>query len=261
MIQENSNAITRRLEETQSMEILSEEEQIIAKEIKDSIVNQVILIGGPSGTGKSIATEKLLLNSNAVHISGDSYYHTAKYIKENEVTNFDNPGALEEDLFFKNLLQIFRGEETEIPIYSKEKNNRTGFKPVTPQKTIIIEGLYAISWYKKFLEKYKKYSIDETIKASFFYVDVDQGEREKTRKERDRKLGRTEEKLNKSWNEAKAGEKTYIEPDKYLDDVIYIYNSDITNKTTEITNHFVAEKIKEVTNIFEDEYADLFIPA
>lgn len=78
-------------------------------------------------------------------LSMDNYYRWKEYYKKHKL-NFDQPEALDLDLFFEHLEKLKSGEKVKIPEY----NFKTGqpiFDKITikPTKLIIIEWLFALN--------------------------------------------------------------------------------------------------------------------
>ena len=92
---------------------------------------KVLLVAGPSSSGKTTFTKKLcvqlqVVGFNPVMVSLDDYYlpHDQVPVDEYGKPDFEALEALDVDLLNKNLLQLFRGEETEFPIFDFKKGGR-----------------------------------------------------------------------------------------------------------------------------------------
>lgn len=59
--------------------------------------------------------------------------------------NWDSPNALDFDLAFEKVKGLLKYQDQEVPIYSFEKNARTGnFEKVKAQPIFIFEGILAL---------------------------------------------------------------------------------------------------------------------
>ena len=121
----------------------------------------VILVAWWTASGKTSAVAKKLNDffSDSQILSMDNYYKWKKFVEENNL-NFDQPEALDLDLFFKNLKDLKSGKTVKTPEYDF-KNSKPIFDKLTikPSKIIIIEWLFALNekiielWdYKIFVE-------------------------------------------------------------------------------------------------------------
>lgn len=109
----------------------------------------MIGIAGASCAGKtSLARQlRLQLPAGAVIVTLDSYYRdlSALDLADREKQNFDEPDALDWDLFLEHLGELARGREIEKPVYDFSAHTRAPqTEPVAPQDYILIEGLFAL---------------------------------------------------------------------------------------------------------------------
>ena len=116
---------------------------------------KLILIAGPSSSGKTTFAKKLViqlrvLGLNPVPISVDNYFKDRELTPRDEVGNFDleSIDALDLDLFNKHLLDLFAGAEIEVPHYDfasgKRKSSHTKLK--LPENAILIcEGIHCLN--------------------------------------------------------------------------------------------------------------------
>ncbi len=128
---------------------------MIADEICADREKRLILISGPSSSGKTTFAQRLLIQlkvngRNPVSVSLDNYF------VDREQTPLDGEGnynfealeALKLDLFNEDLIRLLKGEEVETPIF----NFRTGTTElegnlckVPEGEPIIIEGIHALN--------------------------------------------------------------------------------------------------------------------
>ncbi|MCK5674281.1 MAG: nucleoside kinase, partial [Spirochaetales bacterium] len=129
-------------------------------EIADSIALQrskvrVILVAGPSSSGKTTFTKKLsiqlrVMGFNPVSISLDNYYlpNTDTPRDEHGKPDFESLYALNIDLLNNHLLQLFDGKEVEIPIFDFKtgRPRETGTQlQLTKRNILLIEGIHGLN--------------------------------------------------------------------------------------------------------------------
>ena len=130
----------------------------IRKEISQSDKNMIVEIAGGSSSGKTNAVANMVKNvfgDEALILSMDDYYRGKKFMdveaKKGNVLNWDQPEALNLDLFLQHLIQLKSGKPIEKPIYDMKVGEPTITEKVFPKKIIIVEGLFALD------EKLKNY--------------------------------------------------------------------------------------------------------
>lgn len=143
--------------------------------IADTICNnpsiRLVLISGPSSSGKTTFAQRLLIQLRVngrkpVSVSLDNYFvdrvSTPRDI-DGEY-DFESLDALKLDLFNEHLARLIDGEEVEMPVYNF-KNGTTeehGIKiKVPPGEPIIIEGIHGLNdrltWKIPMINKFKIY--------------------------------------------------------------------------------------------------------
>ena len=169
----NNIVINGRIKEfIQLNEIRQNEDlQTIAYEIKTKIKElKLILIAGPSSSGKTTTSKKLSLylkslGINPFVISTDDYFKNRNETPKNEKGEyeFDILEAIDIEMFNDHLTKLLNGEEIIIPTYNfltgeKEfKNNPTTLKN---RDVIIIEGIHTLNEeLTKSIERKHKYKI------------------------------------------------------------------------------------------------------
>lgn len=142
----------------------------IADMIKERQTARIVLIAGPSSSGKTTFSKKLSiqLSVNAlrpVAISLDDYFIRRKDtpLDENGDYDFESIYALDLDLFNKQMTQLLAGEEIELPYYNFEtgereyRGNRISLKP---DDILVIEGIHGLNpELTKMIPEEKKFKI------------------------------------------------------------------------------------------------------
>ena len=113
--------------------------------------NIVVEIAGGSASGKNSAVAdmvKRVFGDEALILSADDYYRGKTFMdseaKKGNILNWDQPEALNLDLFQQHLAQLKSGQPIEKPIYDMRVSEPTSTEEVTPKKIIIVEGLFAL---------------------------------------------------------------------------------------------------------------------
>lgn len=120
-----------------------------------------IFIAGASASGKtklsSLLLDRLKANGgNHVLLKMDDYFHEIPdgvdidWFRKN--TNFDKQDMLKLDLLKEHLLALNRGDAIIKPIFDFNKNKCLSSEEIDPPDVIIVEGLFALHFAKKFLE-------------------------------------------------------------------------------------------------------------
>lgn len=176
---------------------------------------KVIGICGGSGSGKTTIVRKISeLVSDFVFIPQDSYYKSAEYISNANITafNFDHPDAFDNELIIKHLSSLKRGESIDLPTYDFVHHRRTSATThVSPKKVVIFEGIMV------FTNKAVRDLIDLKI-----FVDTPDDIRFIRRLVRDiRERGRTVDSVvDQYMNVVRPGHYEFIEPTKAYADII-----------------------------------------
>lgn len=127
----------------------------IADMIKAKIETRVVLIAGPSSSGKTTFANRLgvQLRVNGfipIRISLDDYFVNRDNtpVDENGELDFESIYSLDLKLFNEHLNRLLVGEEVEIPIYSFKKGEREWFGEklkLPPNGILIIEGIHGLN--------------------------------------------------------------------------------------------------------------------
>lgn len=116
---------------------------------------KVVLIAGPSSSGKTTFTKKLaiqlqVVGFNPIVVSLDDYYRPRHEVPLDEFGEKDLEalGALDVPLLNRNLIDLFDGKEAEIPIFDFKMGGRreNGRKLVLGDRSIILmEGIHGLN--------------------------------------------------------------------------------------------------------------------
>ncbi len=127
-------------------------------QIADSIMTtkkRVVLIAGPSSSGKTSFAQRLAVQLN-VHgikvttISTDDYFIDRNLVQKDEEGNylFEELEAVDVELFNSQLNAMLKGEEVDVPVYDfieGVKKFGTRKTQLLPNETIIIEGIHGLN--------------------------------------------------------------------------------------------------------------------
>ena len=176
---------------------------------------RLIGVSGGSGSGKSTVVRRIKEAVDAsVLISQDSYYKSAPFISNDNITayNFDHPDAFDMDLMVENLTDLKAGKPIMMPQYDFVHHCRMDeMVRVEPAKLIIIDGLMI------FYDKRIRDLLDLKL-----YVDTPPDIRFIRRLKRDiAERGRTVESVIEQYTEVvRPGHFSFIEPTKEYADLI-----------------------------------------
>ncbi|MCW8409092.1 uridine kinase [Legionella sp. PATHC035] len=118
-----------------------------------------VIIGGASGSGKTGLSSHLLnklkeTGTSAQILNMDDYYkecpkdvNLEDYRKN---TNFDTPDMLHLDLLITHIGELHQGKSITKPIFDFKTNSRIDEEQVDPSDVIILEGIFAQYFYKKY---------------------------------------------------------------------------------------------------------------
>ncbi|MGC8955453.1 MAG: nucleoside kinase [Fervidobacterium sp.] len=128
---------------------------MISEEIKSRKSVRLVLIAGPSSSGKTTFSKRLMVQLKAsglkpITISLDDYFVERERTPRDENGNYDFEAleALDVELFNRNLLDLFDGKEVEIPkfnfVLGKRESVGTKMK-IDKDQIIIIEGIHGLN--------------------------------------------------------------------------------------------------------------------
>lgn len=107
----------------------------------------IIGIAGGTGSGKTTVATKIVEKlpvGKAVMVQHDWYYrdNTHLTMEERKKLNYDEPGALENELLVEHLRALRAGRTVECPQYDFATHTRsTSSRRVTPHRIIVVEGI------------------------------------------------------------------------------------------------------------------------
>jgi uridine kinase len=128
---------------------------LIADKVKERKSAKIVLISGPSSSGKTTFSKRLgvhlqVLGFQTVEISLDNYFVDREFTPkdENGEYNFEALEALDIDFFNEQLYSLLQDQEIEMPVFDFKTGKRT-FKGnkirMTPKTILIIEGIHALN--------------------------------------------------------------------------------------------------------------------
>ena len=116
---------------------------------------RMVLISGPSSSGKTTSAKRLgiqlgVLGLNPVLISLDDYFVDREKTPLDAQGDYDYESlyALNLELFNKQLLQLFAGEEVELPRYNFQtgRSEMSGKRMrMEPNDVLVVEGIHALN--------------------------------------------------------------------------------------------------------------------
>lgn len=141
--------------------------------IADEIVERnakLVLIAGPSSSGKTTTSKRLavLLMACGLHphtISTDDYFvnRVDTPLDENGEYDFECIGAEDVDFFNKQMNQLLKGEQVELPRYDFMKGERVfegNMLQIGPDDVVILEGNHALNpLFSEQIPEEKKYRV------------------------------------------------------------------------------------------------------
>ncbi|MBQ6687044.1 MAG: nucleoside kinase [Bacilli bacterium] len=208
----------------------------VAEEIYEHPDKRIVLIAGPSSSGKTTTTKRLssylkMKGLDPICISVDDYFVDREKSPKDEFGNYDWEClmAIDLDYFNKQLMQLLNGEAVSTPEFNfitgkREKTNK--FIKLKENSIILIEGLHCLNddmtpgidskyKYKIYLSPFIPLNVDRHNYIST--VDL----RMIRRIIRDnRTRGHGVDKTIESWQSVRNGEEKYIFPYIHQADVI-----------------------------------------
>lgn len=224
-----------RIDETlQSMRLLEIARDIVDKKQKI----RVILISGPSSSGKTTTCNKLSMylrsfGMNPVMLSMDNFFldHKDKPRNEKGEYDFESIFALDLKLFDDQIKKLLEGEEVITPVFNFVTGEKAFTKPLKLQDNdfLIIEGIHGLNNdILSNIERSKKYKI---YISALTELNIDKHNRISTtdnrlirRIVRDNKTrGTGIEQTLEQWQKVREGEEQYVFP--YQDEADATINS------------------------------------
>jgi len=200
---------------------------------------KVIGICGGSGSGKTTIVRKISeLISDFVFLPQDSYYKSAEFISNTNITafNFDHPEAFDNELLIEHLTRLKNGQSIQMPRYDFVHHRReTETTLVEPKKLIIFEGIMI------YTDKRVRDLVDLKI-----FVDTPDDIRFIRRLSRDiKERGRTVDSVIEQYlNVVRPGHFEFIEPTKACADIIIPEGGHNENALSVLLS-FIRETVRE----------------
>ena len=240
----------------------------MASEILANKKIRIVTIAGPSSSGKTTLSKKmeLQLKTGGVEtlaISLDNYYigRANVPLDENGEKDFETIEALDLELLNKNLEELIKGEETELPLYdffTGERKNEVQKAKLSKDGIIIIEGIHGLNdrltSHIPRENKYKIYISCLTQTNMDMHNRIHTTDVRKIRRIVRDSLSRetTGEETLMMWNSIRRGEEKWIFP--FQEEADAIFNSSFTYELGVLKPYALKELIKvKVTSEQYDE--------
>lgn len=238
----------------------------IAEEItlnKDDI--KIILLSGPSSSGKTTTSKKLALylktlGLNPCPISLDDYFLNREDtpLDENGNPDFESLRAIDIKLFNNQMAKLLKGMKVTVPTFDfingKKKYTRT--VQLNDNDVLIVEGLHALNdSLLKDIPKKNKYKI---YLSPLAYINIDNDNRINMTDIRllrrivrdNRTRGYTPSQTIKAWADVRKGEEKYVFP--FQDSCDIIFNSSLAYELSVLKTY--AEPLLFSVKEDEEEY-------
>lgn len=209
----------------------------IASEIEKNLNNiKLVLIAGPSSSGKTTTSKKLSLylkskGINPFVLSTDDFFKNRIDTPKNEngEYEYDIPEALDIDLFNEKLTSLIKGEETLLPTYNfltGEKEYKHAPVSLKNRDLIIVEGIHTLN--EMLTSKIDRKNKLKIYISPFTPLDLDRHNHVSTvdlrlirRLVRDyRTRGYNAEETLKNWHVVRRSEEKYIFPYQKEADIV-----------------------------------------
>lgn len=209
----------------------------IASEIEKNLNNiKLVLIAGPSSSGKTTTSKKLSLylkskGINPFVLSTDDFFKNRIDTPKNEngEYEYDIPEALDIDLFNEKLTSLIKGEETLLPTYNFLTGEKEYKHPPVSLKNrdlIIVEGIHTLN--EMLTSKIDRKNKLKIYISPFTPLDLDRHNHVSTvdlrlirRLVRDyRTRGYSAEETLKNWRVVRRSEEKYIFPYQKEADIV-----------------------------------------
>ena len=210
----------------------------VAKNIYEDGNKKIVLIAGPSSSGKTTTTNKLSLclksfGLNPILISMDDYFLNREDtpLDENGEPDYENITAVDLGLFNDTMSKLLKMDEVVTPTYNfitgkKEFKNKMKLKG---NDILLIEGIHALN--PEILKDFPKENKCTIYLSALTELNVDRYTRISTTDNRllrrivrdNRTRGHSVEDTLKNWSKVRMGEEKYIFP--YQDTADYTINT------------------------------------
>ena len=236
IINNNAGDIIQLSEIMQDYKLLSIAEQIVLN--KDDY--RIILVSGPSSSGKTTTAMKLSLylkslGLNPTHLSIDDYFHEREEtpLGANGKPDFESLTAVDIKLFDNQISKLLKGNKVTVPTFNFVEGKKE-YKRIVELKEndiLIIEGLHALNEsLLTNIPKKKKFGI---YISPLTYLNIDDDNRISMTDIRllrrivrdNRTRGYSPSRTLNSWASIREGEEKYVFP--YQDNANVIFNSSL----------------------------------
>lgn len=236
IINNNASEIVNLSEIMQDYKLLSIAEKIVLD--RENI--KIVLLSGPSSSGKTTTARKLslylkTLGLNPIAISIDDYFVNREDtpLDENGNYDFECLGAVDLKLFDSQIAKLLKGSEVVTPTFDFVSGVKVFNKKMKLGKNdiLIIEGLHALN--NKILDNIPRKNKFKIYISPLTYLNIDNDNRISMtdirlirRMVRDnRTRGYKPEKTLKSWYSVRRGEEKWVFP--YQDEADVLFNSSL----------------------------------
>jgi len=172
-----AGSINKKIFDNEILELILLNETLHNKKIgkiSDEIIKKkgvrIVTIAGPSSSGKTTFSKKLLLNLktsgiDTLAISLDDYYIGRENVPldENGQKDFETIEALDIKLLNENLKDLIEGLDVELPLYdfyTGERKKKTRKVKIPKDAIIIIEGIHGLNdELTKYIPREQKFKI------------------------------------------------------------------------------------------------------
>ena len=225
----------------------------IAEKIKEHGNVRMILIAGPSSSGKTTFAKKLGMSLRVngikpVNISVDNYFVERKDNPKDEKGNYDFEciEAIDLDLFNSQLIDLLAGKEVSLPTFDFAKGEKVydgNTLRLKEDEILIIEGIHCLNDKLTSLvpreNKFKVYISDLTVLNIDYYNRISTTDTRLIRRiVRDHKFrSYSAEHTLKTWYSVNRGEQKNIFP--YQDEADIMFNSSIVYELAVLKSYAV----------------------
>lgn len=234
IIERGAGEVINLAEILQDYKLLSIAEEISLN--KENI--KVILLSGPSSSGKTTTAKKLALYLKTLglkphHLSLDDYFleRDKTPLDENGKPDYEGIKAIDTKLFNNQIEKLLKGVSVVTPTYNFITGKKEFNRPIKLEENdiLIVEGLHALNEeISSEIPKKNKYKI---YISPLIYLNIDDDNRISLtdirllrRMVRDyRTRGHNPSKTLSSWQDVRKGEEKYVFP--YQDDANVIFNT------------------------------------
>ena len=240
----------------------------IADQITGNRSNRLILIAGPSSSGKTTFAQRLMIQLRVnglkpIAISIDNYFVNRDQtpVDENGNYDFETIEAIDLELFNDHLIRMIQGDEVELPVFNfnmgcREYNEKK--VRITEDQPIIIEGIHGLN--EKLTHSIPKHHKFKIYISALTQINIDDHNRIPTtdarlirRIVRDNQFrGRNARVTLGQWTSVRRGEEKYIFP--YQEEADAMFNSAQVYELPVLKNY--AEPLLSQITENDPEYAD-----